>query len=92
MRYPWAAAVEDVLNTNESVRSLPETAVQDQIFLKAKIQDVLDASHVGLWCQKGCGLQLSLTKKMQFCSYSKEDIHHILIGPLIKQRRSSDIS
>ena len=31
-------------------------------------------------------------KKIQFYSDSKERIHHILINPLIKQRKSSDIS
>lgn len=44
MRYPWAAAVEDVLNTNESVRSLPETAVQDQIYLIIKQRRSSDIS------------------------------------------------
>ena len=33
-----AATVKDVLNANESVRSLLETAVQNQLFLKAKMQ------------------------------------------------------
>ena len=39
-----AATVEDVLNANESVRGLLETAVQNQIFLKGKMQGALDAS------------------------------------------------
>ena len=39
-----AATVKDVLNANESVRSLLETAVQNQLFLKAKMQGALDAS------------------------------------------------
>ena len=39
-----AATVKDVLNANESVRSLLETAVQNQIFLKGKMQGALDAS------------------------------------------------
>jgi len=38
-----AATVEDVLNANESVRGLLETAVQNQIFLKGKMQGALDA-------------------------------------------------
>ena len=39
-----AATVEDVLNANESVRGLLETAVQNQLFLKGKMQGALDAS------------------------------------------------
>ena len=39
-----AATVKDVLNANESVRGLLETAVQNQIFLKGKMQGALDAS------------------------------------------------
>ena len=39
-----AATVEDVLNANESVRGLLETAVQNQIFLKGKMQGALNAS------------------------------------------------
>ena len=39
-----AATVKDVLNANESVRSLLETAVQNQLFLKAKMQGALEAS------------------------------------------------
>ena len=39
-----AATVKDVLNANESVRSMLETAVQNQIFLKGKMQGALDAS------------------------------------------------
>ena len=39
-----AATVEDVLNANESVRGLLETAVQNQIFLKGKMQGALAAS------------------------------------------------
>ena len=39
-----AATVEDVLNANESVRGLLETAVQNQIFPKGKMQGALDAS------------------------------------------------
>ena len=38
------ATVKDVLNANESVRGLLETAVQNQIFLKGKMQGALDAS------------------------------------------------
>ena len=39
-----AATVKDVLTANESVRGLLETAVQNQIFLKGKMQGALDAS------------------------------------------------
>lgn len=39
-----AATVEDVLKANESVRGLLETAVQNQLFLKGKMQGALDAS------------------------------------------------
>jgi len=39
-----AATVKDVLSANESVRGLLETAVQNQIFLKGKMQGALDAS------------------------------------------------
>ncbi len=39
-----AATVQDVLTANESVRGLLETAVQNQIFLKGKMQGALDAS------------------------------------------------
>ena len=39
-----AATVSDVLAANESVRGLLETAVQNQLFLKAKMQGALDAS------------------------------------------------
>ena len=39
-----AATVEDVLSANESVRNLLKTAVQNQIFLKSKMQGVLEAS------------------------------------------------
>lgn len=39
-----AATVSDVLAADESVRSLLETAVQNQLFLKTKMQSALDAS------------------------------------------------
>ena len=39
-----AATVSDVLAANESVRGLLETAVQNQLFLKAKMQGALSAS------------------------------------------------
>ena len=39
-----AATVEDVLSANESVRNLLKTAVQNQIFLKSKMQGALEAS------------------------------------------------
>ena len=39
-----AATVGDVLAANESVRGLLETAVQNQLFLKAKMQGALEAS------------------------------------------------
>ena len=39
-----AATVSDVLAANESVRSMLETAVQNQLFLKAKMQGALAAS------------------------------------------------
>ena len=39
-----AATVSDVLAANESVRSMLETAVQNQLFLKAKMQGALTAS------------------------------------------------
>ncbi len=39
-----AATVEDVLSANESVRNLLKAAVQNQIFLKAKMQGALEAS------------------------------------------------
>lgn len=39
-----AATVSDVLAANESVRGLLETAVQNQLFLKAKMQGALTAS------------------------------------------------
>ncbi len=39
-----AATVEDVLSANESVRNLLKTAVQNQLFLKAKMQGALEAS------------------------------------------------
>ncbi len=39
-----AATVEDVLSANESVRDLLKTAVQNQLFLKAKMQGALEAS------------------------------------------------
>lgn len=39
-----AAAVEDVLSANESVRDLLKTAVQNQLFLKSKMQEALEAS------------------------------------------------
>ena len=38
------ATVSDVLAANESVRSMLETAVQNQLFLKAKMQGALSAS------------------------------------------------
>ena len=38
------ATVSDVLAANESVRGLLETAVQNQIFLKSKMQGALTAS------------------------------------------------
>ena len=38
------ATVSDVLAANESVRSMLETAVQNQLFLKAKMQGALTAS------------------------------------------------
>ena len=40
-----AATVSDVLSANESVRSLLETAAQNQIFLKAKMQGALTRSE-----------------------------------------------
>ena len=39
-----AATVEDVLSANESVRDLLNTAVQNQLFLKSKMQEALEAS------------------------------------------------
>ena len=39
-----AATVEDVLSANESVRDLLKTAVQNQLFLKSKMQEALEAS------------------------------------------------
>ena len=39
-----AATVEDVLSANESVRNLLKAAVQNQLFLKAKMQGALEAS------------------------------------------------
>ena len=39
-----AATVEDVLSANESVQNLLKTAVQNQLFLKAKMQGALEAS------------------------------------------------
>ena len=39
-----SATVSDVLNATESVRSMLETAVQNQLFLKAKMQGALTAS------------------------------------------------
>ena len=39
-----AATVEDVLSANESVRDLLKTAVQNQLFLKSKMQGALEAS------------------------------------------------
>ena len=39
-----AATVEDVLSANESVRNLLKTAVQNQLFLKSKMQGALEAS------------------------------------------------
>ena len=39
-----AAAVEDVLSANESVRALLKTTVQNQLFLKSKMQEALEAS------------------------------------------------
>ena len=38
------ATVSDVLSANESVRSMLKTAVQNQLFLKAKMQGALTAS------------------------------------------------
>lgn len=38
------ATVSDVLAANESVRSMLETAAQNQLFLKAKMQGALTAS------------------------------------------------
>ena len=38
------ATASDVLAANESARSLLETAVQNQLFLKATMQGTLDAS------------------------------------------------
>ena len=40
-----AATVEDVLSANESVRNLLKTAVQNQLFLKAKMQGALGPSR-----------------------------------------------
>ncbi len=39
-----AATVEDVLSANESVRNLLKTAVQNQLFLRSKMQGALEAS------------------------------------------------
>ncbi len=39
-----AATVEDLLSANESVRNLLKTAVQNQLFLKSKMQGALEAS------------------------------------------------
>ena len=39
-----AATVKDVLTTTESVRSMLKTAVQNQLFLKSKMQGALEAS------------------------------------------------
>ena len=39
-----AATVKDVLNTNESVKDLLETATQNQLLLKSKMQCALDAT------------------------------------------------
>lgn len=40
------ATVEDVLSANESVRSLLETAAQNQLFFKAKMQNALASSEM----------------------------------------------
>ena len=40
------ATVSDVLAANESVRSMLETAVQNQLFLKSKMQGALTASPI----------------------------------------------
>ena len=42
------ATVSDVLAANESVRSMLETAAQNQLFLKAKMQGALTASPLSL--------------------------------------------
>ena len=39
-----AATVKDVLNANESVKDLLETAAQNQLFLKSKMQCALDTT------------------------------------------------
>ena len=41
-----AATVEDVLSANKSVRNLLKTAVQNQLFLKSKMQGALEASSL----------------------------------------------
>ena len=41
-----AATVEDVLSANESVRNLLKAAVQNQLFLKSKMQGALEASSL----------------------------------------------
>ena len=41
-----AATVVDVLSANESVRNLLKTAVQNQLFLKSKMQGALEASSL----------------------------------------------
>lgn len=40
------ATIEDVLNANESVRSMLDTAAQNQLFFKAKLQAALSASEM----------------------------------------------
>lgn len=40
------ATVEDVLNANESIRSLLDAAAQTQVFLKSKMQSALEASEL----------------------------------------------
>lgn len=41
-----AATIEDVLNANESVRNLLDTAAQNQLFFKSKMQAALASSEM----------------------------------------------
>ena len=75
-----AATVEDVLNANESVRGLLETAVQNQIFLKGKMQGALDASPMrgptGPTGPTGTFLIGKCAKLQNFLQYDNK-IYHI---------------
>ncbi|WP_295764390.1 hypothetical protein [uncultured Oscillibacter sp.] len=71
------ATVSDVLSANESVRSMLETAVQNQLFLKAKMQGALTASPMqGPTGPTGTFLIGKRTKPQKSLQYDNK-IYHI---------------